>query len=82
MTKFEQVGVDLQYDAMSVRDAVTSFRYSCKVCCRRGMRIDCDRCAIRATHDMTVAYFASDGREPAEVSPFSEKGFSERRVSS
>lgn len=46
MTKFEQVGVDLQCDAMSVRDAVKSFRYSCKVCCLRGMRIDCDRCAI------------------------------------
>lgn len=77
MTKFEQVGVDLQYDALSVRDAVKSFRYSCKVCCRRGMRIDCDRCAIRATHDMTVASFASYARElpPEEV-------FQEGRISS
>lgn len=59
MTKFEQRGVEFQYDASCKKDAERSFQYSCGVCCSRGMRIDCDRCAIRATHEMTMAYFAS-----------------------
>lgn len=59
MTKFEQRGVELQYEACSVREADRKFSYSCNVCCSRGVRIECDRCAIRATHDMTVASFAT-----------------------
>ncbi len=55
MTKFEQVGVNYQYDATSKREANRSFQYSCRVCCERGIRIDCDRCAIAATHNMVVA---------------------------
>lgn len=51
VTKFEQVGVNYQNDAASKHDAIKSFRYSCRVCCERGIRIDCDRCAISATHD-------------------------------
>ncbi len=57
MTKFEQIGVGYQNDAMSKREANRSFRYSCRVCCERGMRIDCDKCAIAITHDSTVAAF-------------------------
>lgn len=59
MTKFEQRGVEFQYEACCKQDAEKSFRYSCSVCCSRGMHIECDRCAIRATHEMTMAYFAS-----------------------
>lgn len=57
MTKFEQVGVNLQYDADSVRRAKANFKHSCDVCCSRGIRISCDRCAIAATHSMVVAGF-------------------------
>lgn len=57
MTKFEQVGVNLQNEAESKREASRSFRYSCRVCCERGMRIDCDKCAIAYTHEATVAAF-------------------------
>ena len=67
MTKFEQIGVDLQYDAMSKSDAVRKFRYSCTVCCTRGMHIECDRCAIRATHELTVGYFDSFGLQKKEL---------------
>lgn len=59
MTKFEQVGVNLQYDAVSVRHANKNFKYSCDTCCSKGMRIECERCAIAATHAMVVAYFQS-----------------------
>lgn len=41
VTKFEQVGVNYQNDAASKHDAIKSFRYSCRVCCERGIRIDC-----------------------------------------
>ena len=59
MTKFEQVGVNLQYDAVSVRHANKNFKYSRDTCCSKGMRIECERCAIAATHAMVVAYFQS-----------------------
>lgn len=57
LTKFEQIGVNYQHDATSKHEANRSFRYSCRVCCERGMRIECDRCAIAATHDAVVAAF-------------------------
>lgn len=57
MTKFEQIGVGFQYDAANKAEANRSFRYSCRVCCERGMRLECDRCAIAAVHDMTIASF-------------------------
>ncbi len=59
MTKFEQIGVGFQHDARDKYEADRSFRYSCRVCCERGMRIECDRCAIAATHAITVAAFES-----------------------
>lgn len=65
MTKFEQIGVNFQNDAANKYEANKSFRYSCRVCCERGMRIDCDKCAIAHTHAATVAAFdviAAQGR--------------------
>ena len=55
MTKFESVGVQYQYDADSKQQANKSFLYSCKCCCEKGMRIECDRCAIAHAHAMVVA---------------------------
>lgn len=57
LTKFEQVGVNYQTDSTSKQEANRNFRYSCRVCCNRGMRIECDRCAIASTHDAVVAAF-------------------------
>lgn len=57
MTKFEQIGVNYQYDAKSKDDANRSFAYSCKCCCQRGMRIECDRCAIEIAHSLVIAAF-------------------------
>jgi hypothetical protein len=59
MTKFEQIGVGFQHEAANAYDANRSFRYSCRVCCERGMRIDCDRCAIAAVNALMVAAFAT-----------------------
>ena len=57
MTKFENIGVLYQYDAQNKHDANKAFEYSCKCCCEKGMRIECDRCAIAHAHAMVVACF-------------------------
>ena len=59
MTKFEQVGINFQYDAPTKEAAIKSFKYSCTCCCSKGMRLDCDRWAISHTHAMIVAIFES-----------------------
>ncbi len=60
MTKFEIVGVGFQHDAETKREARKSFRYSCRVCCERGMRIDCEKCAIAFAHDAVLAALDED----------------------
>ena len=60
VTKFEQVGVEFQCEARNKNEANRSFRYSCRVCCEHGMRIECDRCAIAVTHAILVAAFDTE----------------------
>lgn len=57
MTKFEQIGVERQLESNSKSEAMRCFKFSCKVCCYRGMRIDCDKCAIAHTHNEVIACF-------------------------
>lgn len=38
MTKFEQRGINFQYDATTKEQAQKSFQYSCDCCCNKGMR--------------------------------------------
>ena len=63
MIKFERIGVNLQYDADSLKEANRSFRYSCECCCTKGIRLDCDRCAIAHAHQMVAAYFSDKNKE-------------------
>ena len=63
MTKFEQVGINFQYDAPTTEAAIKSFKYSCACCCNKGMRFDCARCAIVNTPAMIVALFDSKNEE-------------------
>ena len=57
MTKFEQVGVNYQYDAESIQEANKAFSHSCHCCCNKGMQITCDRCSISHVHHLVVASF-------------------------
>ena len=59
MTKFEQVGANYQYLSNTKEEAGRNFRYSCRCCCERGMRIECDRRAIAVAHDIVIAAFDS-----------------------
>ena len=69
MTGFERKGCEIQMDAQTVPQAVRNFEYSCKVCCTRGIRISCDRCAIAVTHENVVAAIldAEEERRKQEV---------------
>ena len=55
MTGFERKGCEIQMESQTVSQAVKNFAYSCEVCCNRGVRISCDRCAIAVTHENVVA---------------------------
>ena len=57
MIKFERVGVNIQYSANSAEQANKSFEYSCECCCNKGIRLNCDKCAIAHVHSLVVAYF-------------------------
>lgn len=57
MHKFEQIGVNYQYDAQTKEMAIKSLRISCDICCYKGMRIECDRCAIAEAHSLVMACF-------------------------
>lgn len=57
MTRFEQIGVGRQNNAMSTQDADRNFRHSCQVCCEKGFHICCDKCAIAAAHQTVVYVF-------------------------
>lgn len=63
MTKFEQVGVNMQYDTTTKEEAKRKFARSCECCCNRGMCIECDRCAIATVHQLVIASFETKKRE-------------------
>lgn len=65
MTGFEERGVDRQYDAANQREARRFFQHSCLICCERGFRINCDRCAIAEANRVAENYFVQ--RDKQEV---------------
>ena len=63
MTKFEQIGINMQYDAVNKEDALHKFARSCECCCNKGLHIECDRCAIATVHHLVLASFENKERE-------------------
>lgn len=59
MTKFEQIGVNRQYDSTNKYEANKSFNHSCN----KGMRIECDKCSIAYVHNLIIAYFDDNKEE-------------------
>lgn len=57
MTKFEQVGVNYQYNANNIYEANKAFQHSCNCCCHKGIQLHCDKCSIAFTHNLVVATF-------------------------
>ena len=66
MIKFEQIGVNMQYDSNTVKEAESKFSRSCDICCHRGLHISCDRCVIAEAHKLTVAAIQSLNEKSGE----------------
>lgn len=55
MTKFEQVAINIQYQAYDKKWAVKQFANTCHLCCLKGRHVDCDKCNIASTHQLVIA---------------------------
>ena len=55
MTRFEQIGVELQSGCRTIDQAAKTFNYSCTLCVTRGVKVLCDRCAIAIAHQQVCA---------------------------
>lgn len=66
MCKFEQIGVNLQNESDSVKEAQGKFSRSCEICCNRGLHIDCNRCAIAIAHKLTIAALVPENNKKEE----------------
>ena len=60
MTKFEQVGVNMQYESATKEIAQRKFARSCECCCNKGICIECDRCSIAVVHNLVMACFENE----------------------
>ena len=60
MTKFEQVGVNMQYESDTKEIARKKFSRSCECCCNKGMCIECDKCSIAVVHQLVMASFENN----------------------
>lgn len=58
MTRFEEIGVQRQQDSYSEVDAIKQFQRSCRLCCLKGMQIECKRCAIAHEHEQVIEAFS------------------------
>lgn len=63
MTKFEQIGVERQYQSADKVESDRNFRISCNICCRKGLHIDCDRCAIAVAHEAVQVVFGEEAKQ-------------------
>lgn len=57
MTKFEQVGVNIQNESSTRKIAQYRFSRSCELCYCKGMHIECDRCCIAVAHKRVIENF-------------------------
>ena len=54
MTKFEEIGIERQWDSTNPWQAKKQKENSCRSCINRGMRIDCDRCGIESAYKQVL----------------------------
>ena len=59
-SKFEQIGINFQHNAIDIEDAKSKFAYSCECCCNKGRNVPCDRCGIAVAHNLVVACFVDN----------------------
>lgn len=59
MTRFEERGIDRQYNARSKKEARKALEKSCELCATQGKYISCDRCAIAYINQLVTEIFAN-----------------------
>lgn len=59
MSRFEEIGVDKQFFATSIRHAKFLFNQSCAICEIRRPHSQCERCPILTAHTNTLELFES-----------------------
>lgn len=52
--KFQNIGVQKQYDSTSKAEANKKYEISCELCSQRGLHIQCNQCAIKTAHDLII----------------------------
>jgi len=65
MTRFEEIGVELQELSRTPKEAKRLYQHSCDLCCSSGLHIRCDRCAIDCAHTRMIEAF-SVMKKPAQ----------------
>lgn len=57
MTRFEERGVNRQYNSRSAREATRALERSCELCATQGKFISCDKCAIAYVNQLVTEMF-------------------------
>lgn len=57
MTRFEERGIDRQYNARSAREARRALEQSCEICATQGKYITCAHCMIASVHNLVTEMF-------------------------
>ena len=57
MTRFEERGINRQYNSRSAREAVIAFEKSCEICATQGKYISCTNCLIASVHQLVTEMF-------------------------
>ena len=57
MSKFEEIGINRQYEAVNIMEAKRSFEISCEICATKGKYINCAHCMIANVHQLITEIF-------------------------
>jgi hypothetical protein len=57
MTRFEERGIERQYNARSAREAQRALNRSCEICATQGKYITCTHCMIASVHQLVKEIF-------------------------
>lgn len=66
MSKFEEIGINYQFDAKNIHEADKALATSCDICVKSGKNISCDKCRIEYTHQLIVSYFTTKQKGMAQ----------------
>ena len=57
MGKFLNNAKEMQLSSVTKEEAIANYRTSCRICTRRGINIECDRCPVKATHELMMSIY-------------------------